>query len=160
MFDPEKIQRRPAFKRDSRRDQVSMYDDDGDPTGETFEVEVMFVEALGTDGLLYSVSNTVSAAACDALEGEGIEMLWRGLESSLLGRMYVKAAVDLPPYMAMGRAMEIFQSYPHRSGGFGADHDVLYGGPSPAQVSEEDTGILARLGWHPESASECFRLFV
>jgi hypothetical protein len=35
-------------------------------------------------------------------------------------------------------------------------HDILWAGPDPAKVSDEDKEVLEALGWHPSDDSDCF----
>lgn len=37
-----------------------------------------------------------------------------------------------------------------------ASHDIIYAGPNPTDVSEEDLYELGKLGWHAEAQFECF----
>jgi hypothetical protein len=46
---------------------------------------------------------------------------------------------------------------PYRS--VAAEHDVLYSGPNPDDVSEADKAELEELGWHVDEALECFYHF-
>lgn len=39
------------------------------------------------------------------------------------------------------------------------DHDIVYSGPSPAKVSEEDKARLVELGWGANEDLECFSKF-
>ena len=55
-------------------------------------------------------------------------------------------------------ALGIFSKY-EKEGSISAEHDIIYAGPSPSQVSFEDKVTLAELGWH-ESEYDCFYKFV
>lgn len=43
--------------------------------------------------------------------------------------------------------------------GFAAEHDVVYAGPHPEIVSDEDKAKLEELGWHPSEEFDCFYHF-
>jgi len=39
------------------------------------------------------------------------------------------------------------------------EHDIIYSGPSPSIVSEEDTKRLEELGWNTNEEYDCFYKF-
>lgn len=54
-------------------------------------------------------------------------------------------------------SFEIFKKYPDgETSIIGAEHDLVYAGPSPAVVSPEDWARLEKLGWNP-SDFDCFQ---
>jgi hypothetical protein len=56
--------------------------------------------------------------------------------------------------------LTIFKKYKdNNAGSFAAEHDEIFAGPSPEDVSEADKKKLEELGWH-ESDYECFSKFV
>jgi hypothetical protein len=58
-------------------------------------------------------------------------------------------------YAAWSEAFTIFEKY---AGEFNvnAEHDVVYAGPNPDLVSEDDTQRLIALGWHIDSDLNSF----
>lgn len=56
-------------------------------------------------------------------------------------------------------AFKIFAKYPH-TGGISAEHDIVYAGPSPEDVSQEDIDALDELGWHIDEWASGFSKFV
>lgn len=62
-------------------------------------------------------------------------------------------------YKNLIEALTIFSKYQHREG-VSAEHDILYAGPSPADVSEKDLATLEELGWHPSDEYDGFYAFV
>ena len=56
------------------------------------------------------------------------------------------------------QGLEIFKKYEHEHG-FSPDHDIVYAGPKPADVSAEDIAALSALGWSA-SAEDCFYKFL
>lgn len=58
----------------------------------------------------------------------------------------------------MIRAFQIFDEYDGYQD-ISAEHDVIYAGPDPENVSVADKAELASLGWHPEREFGCFRRF-
>jgi len=62
------------------------------------------------------------------------------------------------PYDDYINALNIFAKYPHREH-LSAEHDIIYAGPSPDEVTSEDKATLEELGWH-ESDADCFYKFV
>ena len=43
--------------------------------------------------------------------------------------------------------------------GVHGEHDVLYAGPSPEVLSDEDLSKVIELGWLPDSENGCFYIF-
>ena len=37
-----------------------------------------------------------------------------------------------------------------------AEHDIVYAGPDPIDVSEKDKKRLEELGWYPDKSFDCF----
>jgi hypothetical protein len=65
------------------------------------------------------------------------------------------------PYADYRQAFEIFGRYPDPDGGnLSAEHDQLWAGPDPADVSLDDLRILNDLGWHADPNNGCFHKFV
>ena len=58
-------------------------------------------------------------------------------------------------YEKMEAAFRIFSRYNHHED-IRAEHDVMYGGPNPADVTEQDMRTLEELGWLPSANLECF----
>lgn len=54
----------------------------------------------------------------------------------------------------------IFDKYERGYQEFAAEHDVVYAGPSPDDVSKEDLERLEKFGWHPDESFDCFYKFV
>lgn len=51
----------------------------------------------------------------------------------------------------------IFQRYqPDAKFAVSAEHDIVYAGPTPATVSNEDKAALERCGWYPDDDLETF----
>lgn len=59
------------------------------------------------------------------------------------------------PYI---EAFEVFEKYDHYKGVHG-EHDVLYAGPSPEVLSDEDLSKVIELGWLPDNENGCFYIF-
>ena len=57
----------------------------------------------------------------------------------------------------MIEAFTIFRRY--EDGDIAAEHDIIYAGPAPNDVSEDDKLKLAELGWHVEEEFDCFFYF-
>ena len=55
---------------------------------------------------------------------------------------------------------QIFQRYGALVMDISAEHDVIYAGPDPAKVSEEDKDRLDTLGWNSSEEYACFYRFV
>lgn len=49
----------------------------------------------------------------------------------------------------------IFSKYDHIDN-YSAEHDIIYAGPSPANVSEQDKEILETFGWYVDDSYDCF----
>ena len=62
-------------------------------------------------------------------------------------------------YKNLITALGVFSKY-QPNGNISAEHDTLYAGPSPADVSEADAVVLDGLGWHPSDEYDCFYAFV
>lgn len=62
-------------------------------------------------------------------------------------------------YDEMIEALKIFDKYEHIQA-LSAEHDIIYAGPSPSQVTDEDVTRLEELGWHAEMEYDCFYKFV
>ena len=60
-------------------------------------------------------------------------------------------------YQRMARAMEIFNSYP-ADADISCQHDEMWAGPDPSDVSAEHLKELDVLGWMPEDGT--FHRFV
>lgn len=56
------------------------------------------------------------------------------------------------------KAFQIFAKYPHIQY-VGAEHDEMFAGPDPANVSKEDLAELKELGWN-DYEDGCFQTFV
>lgn len=52
-------------------------------------------------------------------------------------------------------AFTIFQKY-HPAVDINAEHDIIYAGPPPSKVSEEDKARLAQLRWHVDTMVDSF----
>lgn len=64
-------------------------------------------------------------------------------------------------YERMIRAFEIFNSYPgEHVHNLAAEHDRLFAGPDPAEVSADHIAELNALGWHDDSGHESFYRWV
>lgn len=63
-------------------------------------------------------------------------------------------------YEKWARAFTIFAKYdPEDEHDVSAEHDVVYAGSDPAQVSDEDKTELETLGWRA-CEFDCFRKYV
>lgn len=62
-------------------------------------------------------------------------------------------------YQALSQAFLVFARYQPAYDELAAEHDVLYAGPDPDAVSDDDKKTLAELGWEPEPQYNCFRYF-
>lgn len=62
-------------------------------------------------------------------------------------------------YMDWVAAFTIFAKYAPIDE-FGVEHDVIYAGPDPELVSDEDKATLEILGWSVEEQYDCFYHFV
>jgi len=62
-------------------------------------------------------------------------------------------------YAEWAEAFTIFESYVDMNAGVSAHHDIVYAGPSPSRVSQEDQERLAKLGWRPDEEGDCFYKF-
>jgi hypothetical protein len=62
-------------------------------------------------------------------------------------------------YSAFVEGFGIFHKYDGYQD-LSAEHDVIYAGPDPAKVSDEDVARLEELGWHIDREYDCFRHFV
>ena len=61
---------------------------------------------------------------------------------------------------AWAEAFLIFAKYePHKFGNISAEYDVIYAGPDPEKVSDEDKARLEQLGWSVEDEYSCFYQF-
>lgn len=65
----------------------------------------------------------------------------------------------LTDYDKVIQGLEIFKKYPGHPHYVTAEHDMLFAGPRPSKVSEEDIAKLASLGWNPEDNDDCFIKF-
>jgi len=61
-------------------------------------------------------------------------------------------------YEKLIEALTIFNKYDHDDKSVAAEHDVVYAGPNPVDVSAEDTARLEELRWHPCEYS-CFAMY-
>lgn len=64
---------------------------------------------------------------------------------------FIEALTILSNYESTGLASSLNMS---------AEHDIIYIGPDPDEVSEEDTRRLEELGFLADENSECFSRFV
>lgn len=62
-------------------------------------------------------------------------------------------------YQEWSVAFAIMAKYEDKYGNISAEHDVVYAGPSPEIVTQEDIDALEELGWHI-SDFDCFYSFV
>ena len=64
-------------------------------------------------------------------------------------------------YLGWARVFEIFAKYDPQEGYelVRPDHDIIYAGPSPELVSEEDLKELDVHGWMPDKSLDCFYKF-
>ena len=62
-------------------------------------------------------------------------------------------------YKEIIKALEIFSKYEHDHT-FAADHDEIYAGPSPDDVSEEDKIALDKLCWFPDECNSGWKRFI
>ena len=62
-------------------------------------------------------------------------------------------------YNELAKAFTIFAKYSPQYADVSAEHDVLYAGPDPETVSDEDKKALSELGWEPETEYNCFYYF-
>jgi hypothetical protein len=56
-------------------------------------------------------------------------------------------------------AFTIFAKYEPNGGEVAAEHDVVYAGPNPETVNEDDIVTLDDLGWHISHDYDCFYAF-
>ena len=69
---------------------------------------------------------------------------------------------DDPKYKTwagLAEAFEIFSRYDEGKFKTSAEHDVIYAGPNPKDVSTPDVMRLEQLGWHIEEEFDCFGYF-
>lgn len=66
---------------------------------------------------------------------------------------------DLTEYGRMARAFQIFDSYGTERQGVSAEHDQIWAGPDPADVTDEHIAELEQLGWHTDRAHNTFYAF-
>ena len=62
-------------------------------------------------------------------------------------------------YNGWAQAFLIFAKYEPKGIAVSVGYDVIYAGPAPANVSDEDKKELERYGWHGEDIYGCFRRF-
>lgn len=60
------------------------------------------------------------------------------------------------PYI---EAFQIFEKYDHFKN-IHAEHDVIYAGPDPEKISDEDLEKIIALNWLPDNENGCFYKFV
>ena len=64
-------------------------------------------------------------------------------------------------YASWAEAFTIFAKYDNAEfASVAAEHDILYAGPDPRQVSLADRRRLRQLGWYLDKQYECFHKFV
>jgi hypothetical protein len=61
-------------------------------------------------------------------------------------------------YDKITRAFAVFAKYDHTPG-VAAEHDLIYAGPDPDEMSPDDVATVEALGWHREGEYECWGLF-
>lgn len=59
-------------------------------------------------------------------------------------------------FAAWAEAFAIFGKYQPDMAQIDAQHDVIFAGPDPAWISQEDKDKLGQLGWHISSEVDCF----
>ena len=70
--------------------------------------------------------------------------------------------MGLSKWSEMAEAFNIFAKYSNKDSSYDdtyAEHDVIYAGPKPEEVSEEDKKRLDELGWHPSEGYPCWLKF-
>ena len=62
-------------------------------------------------------------------------------------------------YAGLAESFEIFSKYDEGKLRTSAEHDIIYAGPDPKDVSTPDAIRLKQLGWHTEEELDCFGYF-
>ena len=62
-------------------------------------------------------------------------------------------------WAGLAEAFKIFSKYGEGEYKTSAEHDAIYSGPDPKEVSEEDKKRLKQLGWHESEEFDSFLYF-